>query len=383
MPDICLYFQAHQPHRLRRVSPLDIGRGQKPFDTYLNSQILHRVADLCYLPMNTLLKKLILAYPSQFSVAFSLSGCLLDQLGDWRPEVIASFQELAATGRVEFLGETYEHSLSYVFDRDEFDRQLNAHREVIHRLFGQQTKVFRHTELIYTNSLADHIAQKGFRGILTEGADRLLEENSPNRLYSSKGLNPIPLMLRDYRRSDDIAFRYNDPEWEYSPLDPNVFQGWIHESEGDLVNIFMDYETFGEHQSDHSDLFTFFSQWIEQAVVSNQFLLPSEVLEKHIPSDSLDVPDYVSWADTSRSLQAWLGNELQQDALRKVISLKQSLCRQHPEIWRRLLQSDHFYYMATGEGPDAEVHEYFSPYKSPYDAYLVYMNVLSNLESSL
>jgi len=385
MADICLYFQAHQPHRLNRISPLEIGRGKDPFDSLLNTHILNRVSDQCYLPTNKLLLRLIRAFGGQFSLAFSLSGCLLDQLMAHRPDVILSFQRLAGSGCVEFLGETYEHSLAYLWDKDEFRAQVEEHSQLVFRLFGQRPEVFRNTELIYDDKLAKRVGEMGFKALVTEGANRILGRNSPHVLYSSASRPSLPLLLRDYPRSDDIAFRFGDEDWEHHPLEIDLFQEWIHQSPFPIRNIFMDYETFGEHKKQDSGLFYFLSHWIRKAQRRDRFLSPSQIMAHHAPKEILRVASSISWADEARDLSAWMGNDMQKDALSKAYALKNRV-QEKPlkkKIWRRFLQSDHFYYMATKSGRDAEVHAYFSPYRSPHDAYLVYMKALADFEAGL
>lgn len=384
MQTICLYFQAHQPHRLRSFSPFDIGKNKDPFDHQLNAGILHRVSERCYLPTNQLLLDLIHRFEGRFKIAFSLSGCLLDQLAEIRPDVIDSFRRLAASGCVEFLGETDQHSLASIMDWDEFEWEVREHSRKIFRLLGQIPLVFRNTELIYSNELAERVEKLGFRGVIAEGLEKLTQSGGSHQLYHSATPSPLPVILRDFQRSDDIAFRFNDRKWEHYPLEPQRFQGWIEESGGGTCNIFMDYETFGEHQDQSNGLFHFFAKWVASSIDKNTFLTPSELIKSQPIMAVYHVPKWISWADSERDLSAWQGNSMQKEALLRAFLLKDRV-EDRPKLlarWRRLLQSDHFYYMATKEGPDGEVHEYFSPFATPHDAYLRFMNVIADLEQN-
>ncbi|MCI4670627.1 MAG: glycoside hydrolase family 57 protein [Bacteroidia bacterium] len=385
MAQICLYFQAHQPHRLRPINPFDIGKGKDPFDHFLNADILHRVADKCYLPTNQLLLKLIKATQGRFRLAFSLSGCLLDQLEESRKDVIESFQELAACGCVEFLAETYQHSLASIMDWEEFDEQVEAHSQAIFRLFGQWPKVFRNTELIYSNELAKRLVRQNYKGIVTEGIESMLPANELHSIYQSATLTPISVILRDYERSDDLAFRFNDENWEYYPLETAQFQKWIEGEGRKGSHIFLDYETFGEHQDASNGVFDFFHEWVLGFCEKNEFFTPNELISSEKPTGIFDSPSWISWADTERDLSAWQGNDMQKEALSKVFLLKPRLENnsEYKQTWKRLLQSDHFYYMATKEGADGEVHEYFSPFATPHDAYLRFMNIIADLDQQL
>ncbi|MEL7340529.1 MAG: glycoside hydrolase family 57 protein, partial [Bacteroidota bacterium] len=317
MPSVCLYFQLHQPHRLTNYSALDIGRGLAYFDKRMNRQILHQVADRCYLPTNRLLLQLIKKYEGAFKVAFSISGSLMDQLESMRPDVLRSFQELAATNCVEFLGETHNHSLAFVYSREEFFRQVILHKEKIWQHFGQDPKVFRNTELIYNNQLAYFVRQMGFQGICTEGADRILSGASPNYLYRPPDLLNMHVLLRNAELADDIGFRFEDPQ-KQTRLNPLDFANKIHGQKGEVVNLFMDYETFGEHKKKESGIFEFLEA-MPKAIFRNSawdFALPTELIETLSPRDSFNATDYISWADQARDLSAWRGNELQAEDLR-------------------------------------------------------------------
>jgi alpha-amylase len=387
MPSVCFYFQVHQPYRLRRYGLFDIGRRSDYFDDAKNREIALKVARKCYLPMNRLLHELIRRHEGAFKVAFSITGTALEQFERWCPEVLESFQALAATGCVELLGETYHHSLSFLVDRGEFDEQVEAHRARIESLFGARPQVFRNTELIFSNELAHHAARLGFQGVLAEGAERVLGWRSPHFVYAPAGRADTKLLLKSYRLSDDIAFRFGDRGWPDHPLSAEKFAGWIHAVNGlgHVVNLFMDYETFGEHQWAETGIFEFMRQLPREVLAhpDGRFVTPSEAVRAFPAVAELDVPDFVSWADVERDLTAWTGNAMQRSALRAVFELREPvLASGDPGLigdWRRLTTSDHFYYMCTKWFADGDVHKYFSPYESPYEAYIAMLNVLSDL----
>jgi alpha-amylase len=315
-----------------------------------------------------------------------LTGVLLEQLQLFAPEVISTFDALAQTGCVEFLAETYYHSLSYLYSRDEFIEQINKHTETIEYLFGQKPKVFRNTELIYNNDLAALIESTGnFDAIMAEGADHILGFRSPNFLYRPKGCNKLKLLLKNYSLSDDIAFRFSNRDWSQWPLTADKFAGWISNINGNVVNLFMDYETFGEHQWKDTGIFDFMRHLPEQVLKNpnNDFKTPSEVVQSFQPVDTIDVPHLISWADIERDLSAWLGNAMQSNAIHELYRLEKDVKKAGNEKiitdWRKLQTSDHFYYMCTKYFADGDVHKYFNPYDSPYDSYINFMNVLGNL----
>jgi alpha-amylase len=331
--------------------------------------------------------ELIRRWEGRFRISYSLTGVILDQLERYAPEVIESYQALAATGCVEFLAETCYHSLSFLYSRKEFGDQVNLHRERIRRLFGAETTVFRNTELIYSNEVGQEAAKLGFRGVLCEGTDALLGYRSPNFLYHPPGLPGITLLLKNYRLSDDIAFRFSNRAWPEWPLTADKFAHWVHQvnSNGYTVNLFMDYETLGEHQWADTGIFDFFRHLPEEILrhPDNDFRTPSEVIERYIPSGEYHVPHVISWADTERDLSAWLGNAMQANSLNEVYRLEKDIkATGDPELlddWRRLQTSDHFYYMCTKWFSDGDVHKYFNPYDSPYEAFISFMNVLNDI----
>ena len=388
MASVCFYFQVHQPFRLRHYTVFD----ETPhyFDDYKNGSICRKVANKCYLPANRLLLDLIRKYDGRFKVAFSITGVLLEQLEKYSPEVLSTFDALAQTGCVEFLAETYYHSLSFLYSQDEFIEQVSKHSQAIERFFGQKPRVFRNTELIYNNSLAQAVAAiGGFDGVLTEGADHILGSRSPNFIYRPPNCKDLKLLLKNYALSDDIAFRFSNRGWSEFPLTANKFSNWIHNvnGNGNVVNLFMDYETFGEHQWEDTGIFEFMRHLPEEILrhPDNDFKTPSEVLNAYEPVDTVDVPYTISWADMERDLSAWLGNAMQSNAIHEVYRLEKRVrAVTDTDIiadWRKLQTSDHFYYMSTKYFADGDVHKYFNPYNSPYDSYINFMNVLSNLEN--
>ncbi len=386
MASICFYFQVHQPLRLRHYTVFD--KDDRYFDDYKNASICRKVANKCYLPTNRLLLDIIRRFQGRFKIAYSITGVLLEQLQLFAPEVISTFDALAETGCVEFLAETYYHSLSYLYSHDEFIEQINKHAETIEHLFGQKPKVFRNTELIYNNDLAALIESTGdFDAIITEGADHILGFRSPNFLYRPKGCNKLKLLLKNYSLSDDIAFRFSNRDWSQWPLTADKFADWINNINGDVVNLFMDYETFGEHQWEDTGIFNFMRHLPEQILKNpnNDFKTPSEIVQSFQPVDTIDVPHLISWADIERDLSAWLGNAMQSNAIHELYRLEKDIKKAGNEKiitdWRRLQTSDHFYYMCTKYFADGDVHKYFNPYDSPYDSYINFMNVLGNLHN--
>jgi alpha-amylase len=389
MASVCFYFQVHQPYRLRRYSVFDSATNY--FDDHANAEICRKVATKCYAPANRLMLDLVRRHEGRFRIAYSLTGVVIDQLEAWAPEVMDLFRELADTGCVEFLAETYYHSLSFLYSRDEFRAQIEQHRQRMKSLFGQDPRVFRNTELIYNNDLAHLIGEMGFRGVLCEGADHLLGFRSPNYLYSPPTHPDLRLLLKNYRLSDDIAFRFGDRGWKEWPLTAEKFAGWVDHVNGNgyCVNLFMDYETIGEHQWAETGIFDFLGHLPEQVLrhPDNDFKTPSEVIETYPVNGEYDVPHVISWADTERDLSAWLGNAMQSNALHEIYRLESQIkAIGDPGLlkdWRKLQTSDHFYYMCTKYFADGDVHKYFNPYESPYDSYINLMNVLDNFRSRM
>ena len=386
MTVICLYFQVHQPCRLRHYTYFDIGRSHRYRDEEANRLILDRVADRCYLPANRCLEELIERYKGRFRLAFSLTGVLIDQLETYRPDVLESFRRLAATGCVEFLGETYYHSLAFSYSVAEFRDQVNRHSGRIADLFGRRPETFRNTELAYSNALAKEAEKMGFIAVLAEGAERLLGAGSPGSVYRPVGCDRIGLLLRNYRLSDDIAFRFSDRSDPDFPLTAAKFARRVHQNsvQDDILNLFMDYETFGEHQWLDTGIFDFLEELPRELFEypGITFMTPAEAMHHLPPAGELDVPDLVSWADVERDLSAWLGNAMQKDALGSLYALEEPVGGSKDaglaETWRQLQTSDHFYYMSTKRFADGAVHKYFNAYASPYDAYINFMNILDD-----
>ncbi len=387
MASVCFYFQVHQPYRLRHYTIFD--RTSDYFDGFKNAEICRKVAQKCYLPTNRALLELIERHGRQFKVSFSITGTVLEQFAEYAPEVLASFQYLAATGCVEFLSETYHHSLSFLFSPDEFASQVAAHRQLVRDLFGQTPQVFRNTELIYNNQVAEAVARiGGFKAILAEGADHILGYRSPNFLYRPKGCKHLKLLLKNYSLSDDIAFRFSNRNWVEWPLTAAKFSQWVNavNGNGNVVNLFMDYETLGEHQWEDTGIFEFMRHLPEEILKhpDNNFKTPSEVVASYDAVGEVDVRHMISWADTERDLSAWLGNPMQSNAIHELYRLEKKIKRTNDEQilsdWRRLQVSDHFYYMCTKYFADGDVHKYFNPYDSPYDSYINFMNVLDHLQ---
>lgn len=388
MASVCFYFQAHQPFRLRHYTVFD--QDDKYFDDFKNAEICRKVAEKCYLPSNLLLLDLIKKYKGRFRISYSITGVLLEQFELYAPQVLATFQDLAATGCVEFLGETYYHSLSFLYSQNEFFEQIQAHKQTIQKLFGQTPRVFRNTELIYMNELSPLIEQiGGFNTILIEGADHILGYRSPNFVYRPPNSNKLKLLLKNYRLSDDIAFRFSNRNWCEWPVKAEKFASWINSVNGCgfVANLFMDYETFGEHQWEDTGIFDFLRHLPEKILKhpDNDFKTPSEVVDAYDAVDVIDVPYAISWADIERDLSAWLGNPMQESALLELYRLEEKVKSTKDEKiledWRKLQTSDHFYYMCTKYFADGDVHKYFNPYDSPYDSYINFMNVLDNLNS--
>jgi alpha-amylase len=389
---IVLYLHVHQPLRVRKYSIFDTAEAHDYFDEQdtttdrNNERVLRKVADKSYRPMNELLEKLLHKHPD-FKVSLSITGTFIEQAEQWAPDVLDSFKRLVATGQVEIVAETYYHSLAFFYSLEEFERQVKMHREKIRELFGVETSVFRNTELSYNDGLGKWADAYGFKGIITEGWDPILEWRSPNHVYQPPETSNIGLLLKNYRLSDDLAFRFSNKAWEQWPLTADTYRDWASASmdDGPLLNLFMDYETFGEHQWADTGIFQFFEsfvgKWLENP--DNTFYTLSEAIDAHKPAGVISMPNTVTWADTERDLTAWLGNSMQQEALRHLYALEDEVIRSGDigliGDWRKLQTSDHVYYMCTKWFTDGDVHAYFSPYESPYDAFLYFMNALRDV----
>lgn len=392
MPSVCLYFQVHQPRRVKRYRVFDIGHDSSYFNDESdsktnNAKIIRKVAEKCYLPANQVLLELLEKHP-EFKVTFSISGVFLEQAEEYAPELIDSFRALVKTGRVELLNETYYHSLSFLYSPMEFRKQVRLHRKKILELFDYAPESFRNTELIYNNALAKEVEDLGFRAIVAEGADHILGWRSPNYVYRPAGAKGLRLLLKNYKLSDDVAFRFSSRDWSEWPLTAPKFSQWVSavNGGGEVVNLFMDYETLGEHQWADTGIFDFLRALPGEILrhPDNNFVTVTEAAEKYEPKGEIDSPHFYSWADTERDLSAWLSNSMQQDAARHLYDLEEEVLktrdRQIIDTWRRLGTSDHLYYMCTKWWNDGDVHKYFSPYDSPYEAFISYMNALQDLK---
>lgn len=381
---VCLYFQVHQPTRLRLYRFFDIGKDSHYYDDFADRTILQRIATRCYIPMNNLLLDLLKRHEGRFKVSFSITGSVLEQFDRYAPEVIDSFRSLAETGCVEFLGETYYHSLASLANPGEFQHQVEKHSNAIEQYFGARPACFRNTELIYSDFIGKQVYGLGFKTMLAEGARHILGWKSPNYVYSNPLQKHLKLLLRNYSLSDDIAFRFSDRGWKDWPLTGDKFLSWLKAAEGEVINLFMDYETFGEHQKESSGIFDFM-RYLLDAILKEEgfeFNTPTLAARGHKAVDDIEVPDPISWADEERDVTAWLGNALQQDAFNKLYDQAEKLALLNdPILWNdfgHLQESDHFYYMSTKFFSDGDVHSYFNPYNTPYEAFINYMNVLSD-----
>ncbi len=388
MKTICLYFQVHQPWRLKKYRFFNMGKDHNYLDDMLNRSIMQKVARQCYLPMNALLLNLIKESKGQFRCSFSITGCAIEQFRTYTPEVIESFKALAATGCVEFLAETYSHSLAALASKEDFEQQVKLHAATIKKEFGVKPTAFRNTELIYSDEIGAMAAEMGYKTILAEGARHILGWKSPNYVYANAIDQKVRLLLRNYKFSDDIAFRFSNQGWDEYPLTADKFVGWLNaeDAPGEVINLFMDYETFGEHQGAETGIFDFMKALPATALASGklEFATVSETAKKYQPVSVLHCPHVMSWADEERDITAWLGNELQNEAFSKLYALKDKILKlkntDYDYVWNFLQTSDHFYYMATKWLSDGDVHSYFNPYDSAYDAFINYMNVLSDFQ---
>lgn len=383
---LCFYFQIHQPVRLRRYRFFDIGKRHDYFDEYVNRSTIRRITEKCYLPMNHLIMDLIKRYGTNFKVSFSISGSALEQFALHAPEVIESFKELAKTGSVEFLAETYAHSLASLSDTDEFERQVQRHTAKMEELFGQKPVTLRNSSLIYSDQIGERVATMGFESMLTDGAKHVLGWKSPNFVYTNV-MNPrLKLLLKNSRLSDDLTLRFSDHSWHEWPLTADKYARWLKDStqDSEIVNLFMNYETFGENQLAETGIFEFMRSLPEYifSTTDFEFLTPSEAVKKHQPVAPLHVPYPISWADEEKDITGWLGNELQNEAFEELFKMQPKVeTLNDPELnedYSRLQASDHFYYMRTKLFSDNDYHRYVSPYETPYEAFINYMNVLSD-----
>lgn len=391
---IVLYLHVHQPYRIRHYTIFDIASSHDYFDAPYddrtsNERIVHKVAQKSYLPTNERLLRLLKDHP-EFRLSLSITGTVIEQLEKYAPEALESFKRLTETGRVEIVGETYHHSLAFFYSRKEFEAQVAMHRDKVREVFGQTPQVFRNTELAYNNDVAHWADQAGYKGILAEGWDKVLGWRSPNFVYRPAYTQNIKLLMKNYKLSDDIAFRFGDRNWSEWPLTADKFAHWLNAANpATNFNLFMDYETFGEHQWHESGIFDFLehlpAQWLKTP--GNTFQTVSQVVNTFEPADEIDVPHTITWADTERDLSAWLGNSMQTSSIADLYALEKSILQTGDlkliEDWRRMQTSDHFYYMCTKWFNDGDIHAYFSPYANPYDAFIAFMNAYHDLRFRL
>lgn len=390
---IVLYLHVHQPWRVRPYTVFEAGHDHNyffeanPRGGANNEAIFKKVAEKSYLPTNRLLLELLNKHP-EFRVSFSITGTVIEQMEQFAPEVLQSFQDIFATGQAELIGETYYHSLAFFYSRFEFVKQVRMHEEKVKAVFGITPKIFRNTEFAYNNDLAYWADKAGYKGILTEGWDPILDWRSPNFVYKPSYTENIRLLLKNYRMSDDIGFRFSDKHWQQWPLTAEKYVHWINslDKAQTNINLFMDYETFGEHQWADTGIFDFLKELPKEFLQfeGNTFMTPSEVIDAFEPVDEVDIPYTITWADTERDLTAWIGNDMQKQALKLLYDLENDVLATEDKVliddWRRLQISDHTYYMCTKWFKDGDVHAYFSPYDSPYDAFIYFMNALRDLK---
>jgi len=384
---LCFYFQIHVPYQLKRFRFFDIGNNHDYYDEFNIRTNLQKTATHCYLPMNKVLLDIIKEYGKKFKVAFSITGETLEQLEQYAPNVLDSFKELAATGSVEFLCETYAHSLAFLKDEIELERLLTKQKATIKRLFGQEPSVVRLTGLIYSDQIGEKVAKLGYKGMVTEGAKHVLGWKSPNFIYTNANNNKLKLLLRNYQLSDDIAYRFSDRTWSEWPITSEKYAGWLNniDKNEEVVNLFMDYITFGDRHPRSTGIFEFMRYLPKQILEDGnfEFLTPSEVIKKHEAVAPIHVPYPMSWSEEARDLSIWLGNDLQNDAYDSLCNLGEKVRflddRSITQDWERLQDSDHYYYMGTKWISDGSTRRFKNVYSSPYDAYINYMNILSDL----
>jgi len=379
--------------RLNRFSVFNIGKNNDPLSTYfnhdLNKNIFEKVARKCYLPTNNLLLDLINKYDGEFRISFSLTGTFIEYCRQYLPDVLESFIELFKTGAVDMIEETYYHSLASLYDElDEFEEQVKMHNQIINELFNYKPRVFRNTEAIYDNRIAKKIAEMGYKGIITEGTEKILGWRSPNYLYKPVNTD-LKILLRNYTLSDDVGFRFSARLWPGYPLTAEKYASWIAHCEGDIVNLFMDYETFGEHHWTETGIFDFLKHFPGEVLKHEHldFVTVSEAVEKYEPVGEIDVPWAISWADADRDVSTWLGNDMQIACFNELKEIGRKLREKKDPVllhtWRMLQTSDHLYYVSTKGLSDGDVHAYFSPYDTPYEGFINYMNILQDLKQKI
>ncbi len=403
MPDICIYFQVHQPFRLKwfwaHEARIKTEKAKEDlhdlyFDNRLNGQIFEKVAEKCYFPTNNVILNLIDQFKSEnrkFKLSYSLTGTFIEQCERWNPDLLDTFRDMQKTGCVEFLGETYYHSLASLFeDKCEFIEEIKMHTRLMNDVLGIKPQIFRNTELLYNNETAKEAKNLGFKAMLGEGIEWVLDDwKSPNYVYESP--DKMKILLRNYKLSDDIGYRFSAKWWSEHPLTADKYASWLSKTPGDMINLFMDYETFGEHQWSDTGIFEFLKNFPHEVLKYENlnFKTPSEIINKFKPVGELDIPWFktFSWADLERDTSAWIGDYNQKMCFNEVQHLGWLISKsKNPEfkrIWRYLLTSDHFHYMSTKGLGDGSVHEYFSHHGNPYDAAINYFAVLSDLKEKV
>jgi len=389
MTSICMYFQVHQPFRLSKYSFFDIGSKKGYFDERRNKEVFDKVTKKCYLPANQVLKELIEQHDGKFRVSFSITGVFVDQCLKYNPKVLESFIELFDTGCVDILDETYYHSLAFLISKEDFKEQVKQHRDMIKEHFNYEPKIFRNTEAMYSNDIAKAAEDLGYKGVIAEGWHTYLGWRSPNYVYRPTTCKKAKLLLRNYQLSDDIGFRFSNRGWAGFPLTADKYADWLSSNQGQTINLFIDYETFGEHQWEDTGIFDFLRHMPGEVFKHPHldFRTTSEIVDKYESMGEIDVPYICSWADMDRDLSAWLENDMQKEAFESVKNLESQVKKSGDsellDTWRRLQISDHFYYMCTKWFSDGDIHKYFNDYSTPYDAFTNYMNVLSDFKERL
>jgi alpha-amylase len=389
MVSLCFYFQVHQPFRLNHYRVKQIGSHTPYFDDTKNRQIFNKVATKCYWPAGRLFASLLRRFPQEFSISFSFSGTFLEQCELYDPALLELYQDILALPNAEVICETSHHSLAALADSEEFFDQVEKQRENLFRLFGAKPTVFRNTELIYSDAIGELVHKLGFDGCLLEGWETYLPEGwNAHHLFHHPRHPDLKLLPKSYQLSDDIAFRFSNREWNSWPLTASKYHSWLErllDGKHEFVGLFMDYETFGEHQWADTGIFTFLETWVESMAKDPRFhfVMPSQAIQRFSPRSPMTVGKPMSWADTERDISAWLGNSIQEDSFAKSYALKKDVLATKSdallEEWRKLLTSDHLYYMCIKWSQDGDVHKYFSPFESPYDAYLDYANIIEDL----
>ncbi|APJ03986.1 glycoside hydrolase family 57 protein [Silvanigrella aquatica] len=390
MVALCLYFEVHQPFRISHYRIKDISKHKDYFNDISNQSIFEKVARKCYWPAGLLIASLLKRHPNDFKVTFSMSGTFLQQCELYDLKLLELYQDILSLPNAEIICETSHHSLASLFDEEEFYKQIEIQKSTLKKLFNREPKAFRNTELIYSNKIGELVKKAGFDVCLLEGWDPFIPENwSPHHIFHHPYIHDLKLLPKSYKLSDDLAFRFSNRSWESWPLTAEKYHTWLEkllDGNHEFVGLFMDYETFGEHQWADTGIFEFLDRFVTNIVYDKrfEFLTVSETANKFSPRAVMNVDRPLSWADTERDISAWLGNRIQEDALERAYKLKNDILllddNETTEEWRKLLTSDHFYYMCIKWSSDGDVHKYFSPFDSPYEAYLDYVNILEDLE---